>query len=320
MMKATFYETYGPPSNIEVRETDKPAPKDNEILVKVHAATVNRTDTGLRTAVYFVSRFFTGLFKPRQAISGTDFAGEVEAIGKTVTQFKAGDKIFGFNDEGLQSHAEYLCISENEAIAHLPNNVSFAQGAASMEGAHYAINFMNKVKLKAGDKVMVYGATGAIGSAMLQLLKTKKIYVTAVCGTAHTEKVKALGADKVLDYQTSDFTADTERYQCVFDAVGKSTFGICKKLLLPKGVYISSELGPYAQNLFYSLFTPLFGRKKVKFPLPVNIKKSMACVKPLLENGSFQPLIDKTYPIEKIADAFDYAIAGKKVGNIIVAF
>lgn len=319
-MKAVFYKKYGPPSLIEVKEADKPIPKEKELLVKVHAATVNRTDTGIRTANYFVSRFFTGLLKPKQPISGTDFSGEIQAIGNSVTNFKGGDKVFGFNDVGIQSHAEYMTIHEKEAIALIPNNINYTQAAASMEGAHYAINFLNKVKLQKGDKVMVYGATGAIGSAMVQLLKAKGIYVTAVCGTAHTEKVKALGADKVIDYQTSDFTADTEKYHCVFDAVGKSTFGNCKKLLLPKGIYISSELGPYAQNIFYSLFTPIFGGKKVKFPLPLDIKKSMSILQPMLVHGSFKPLIDKTYSIEQTEEAFTYALAGKKVGNIVIEF
>ncbi|NNC86286.1 MAG: NAD(P)-dependent alcohol dehydrogenase, partial [Bacteroidia bacterium] len=202
----------------------------------------------------------------------------------------------------------------------VPDNINYVQATASMEGAHYAINVLNKVNLQKGNKVLVYGATGAIGSAMVQLLKAQGIYVTAVCGTAHIDKVKALGADKVLDYQTSDFTADTEKYHCVFDAVGKSTFGICKKLLIPKGIYISSELGPYGQNIYYSLLTPLFGGKKVKFPLPLDIKKSISIIHPMLANGSFTPLIDKTYSIEQTKEAFSYALEGKKVGNIVIEF
>lgn len=317
-MKAAFYRTYGPPSVISVEETQVPVPKENELLVKVHASTVNRTDTGMRTASYFVSRFFTGLFKPKLQISGTDFSGVVEDKGSEVTRFNVGDRIWGFNDEGLQSHAEYMCIKENQHILPIPEGISFEQATASPEGAHYAINFMNKVDMNEGDKVMVYGASGAIGSAMVQLLKDRKIYVTAVCGTKHIDLIKTLGPDKVIDYQTSDFTQDDERYHYVFDAVGKRTFGVCKKLLCPKGVYISSELGPYGQNIYLSLFTPLFGGKHVKFPLPKDIKTSMNKIQTLLEKGAFYPVIDETYPIGEITDAFEYALSGKKVGNIII--
>lgn len=317
-MKAAFYRTYGPPSIISVEETGIPSPKENEVLVKIYATTVNRTDTGMRTANYFVSRFFTGLLKPKLQISGTDFSGVVESVGDGVSKFKTGDRIWGFNDEGLQSHAEYMCINENEPILPIPDGITYEQAAASTEGAHYAINFMNKVNPAAGDKVMVYGASGAIGSAMVQILKARGIVVTAVCGTNTVEQVKALGPDKIIDYQTTNFTNDDERYHCVFDAVGKRTFGICKKLLTPQGVYISSELGPGGQNIFLSLFTPLFGGKHVKFPLPKDIKASMIEIHALLESGAFKPLIDKTYPIEKIREAFEYALSGQKIGNIII--
>jgi NADPH:quinone reductase-like Zn-dependent oxidoreductase len=270
----------------------------------------------LRGKPYLI-RAFTGLFKPSSLVPGTDFAGVVEAVGKDVTRFQAGDRVWGFRDEGLASQAQYMTMGADKNILRIPDGISFEQAAASPEGAHYAINFMNKIKLKPGHKVLVYGATGAIGSAAIQLLKARDIAVTAVCGTAHVERVKGLGPDRVIDYQTEDFTQDTERYHYVLDAVGKSTFGICKRLLLPGGVYISSELGPRSENLYLPLFTR-FSSKRVIFPVPYNIKKSMAIVQELLEQGKFRPMIDRSYPLEEIAEAYRYVLTGQKIGNVII--
>lgn len=317
-MKAVIRRKYVPFNQLVVEEIDRPTPKDKEVLIRVYATTVNRTDCAIVSGKPFIMRFFIGLFAPKEPVPGTDFAGQVEAIGKAVTNFKVGDKVCGFRDEGLSSQAEYMTLSEDEAIKIMPEGISYEQAAASLEAAHYAYNFMDKVEIKTGQKILVNGTTGAIGSAILQFLKYHNCTVTAVCNTPNIAKIKTLGADRIYDYLTEDFTKDTERYDYVFDAVGKSTFGQCKHLLKPKGVYISSELGPYSQNIFLALFTPWFGGKKVAFPLPINIKRSMAYVKKLTKAGKFKPLMDRTYSLEEVAEAYEYVNSGQKTGNVIL--
>ena len=256
-MKAAIHEKYGPPNVIEIKEVQKPTPKDHEVLIKVYAATFNRTDCAIVSAKPTIMRFTTGLIKPVNPISGTDFAGEIEAVGNCVTSFKVGDKVFGFNDSGLSSHAQYITISENKPLSLMPDDITYQQAAASIEGAHYAYNFINKTKLKSGDKVLVIGATGAIGSAAIQLALYWGSDITAVCKAEDFELLKSLGASKLIDYLEDDFTLTDERFNYVFDAVGKSSFLKCKPLLQPDGIYISSELGWKAQNIFFALMKPV---------------------------------------------------------------
>lgn len=317
-MKAILHAQYGPPELLQYTEMPDPVPGDNELLVRVHAATVNRTDCGILRAKPFVLRFITGLTRPKLPITGTDFAGEVEAVGSQVKNFKIGDKIFGFNDSGVGSHAQYLTIADDQPIGIMPGDLSYAEAAASLEGAHYAINFINKVELNEHSKVLVNGATGAIGAAALQLVKARGAYVTAVGNTKNLELLQSLGADRVIDYEREDFTKDKEQYHFVFDAVGKSSFNLCKPVLLPKGIYISSELGWMGQNLFYSLATPLTGGKKVVFPFPSNIKASIDRVKGLIEAGEFTAVIDRKYPLSEVPEAFRYVETGQKTGNVVI--
>lgn len=317
-MKAAVRSQYGPPEFLSVKEIAIPEPKEDELLIRVHAATVNRTDCGILWGKPFIIRFFTGLKNPKLSITGTDFAGVVEKAGANVTGFKAGDRVWGFDDNGITSHAEYMVINSCKAVQKIPGSISFAEAAASAEGAHYAFNFLNKVELKPGDKVMVNGATGAIGSAAVQFLKYNGAYITATCRTANIELVKSLGADKIIDYTKVDFTKDDEKYNFVFDSVGKSSFGKCKNILTEKGVYISSELGPYSQNPFLALISPLSKGKKVKFPIPLDTKRSLNFISKLIEEGKFKPVIDRTYPLEKIPDAYDYAASGEKIGNVVI--
>ena len=319
-MQAAIRSKYGPPEVLRIEEVDKPLPKEHEILVRVHATTVNRTDCSILWGKPWVIKIFTGLFKPTSPVPGTDFAGEVEAVGNKVSAFRVGDKVWGFNDQGLASHAQYLTILENRAVLKMPENITYEQAAASAEGAHYAYNFINKVQLQAGQKVLVNGATGAIGSAAVQILKYLGVHVVAVCGTKNVALVAALGADRVIDYEKEDFTKLPGQYDFVFDAVGKSTFAQCKPLLLPGGTYISSELGPYAQNVYLPLITKVRGGKKVVFPIPINIKRSLLFMQDLLEKGKFKPLIDRSYPLEKIREAYVYVASGQKTGNVLLTF
>jgi len=317
-MKAIVYTKYGPPEVLQLKEIDKPTPKKDEVLVRVYATTVNRTDCATVRAKPFFMRLVTGLFRPHKSITGTDFAGKIESVGEDVISLKVGDKVFGFDDVGLESHAEYLTLSEHEALLTLPENMSYKQAAASSEGTHYAYNFINKVNLERNQRVLVNGATGAIGSAEVQLLKYFGANVTAVCATKHIELVKSLGADKVIDYTKEDFTQDEQKYSFVFDTVGKSSFAKCKPILESGGVYISSELGWMYQNLYYSFFTSFIGNKKVKFPVPVDIKRSLRLVKKLTVKGKFKAVIDREYTLEKIVDAFNYVESGQKIGNVVI--
>lgn len=317
-MKAALHFKYGPPEVVQVMDITKPEPKENELLIKIFATTVNRTDCGFRSAEYFVSRFFSGLFKPNNKILGSEFAGVVEATGKSVTAFKIGDKVFGFNDITFGGHAEYLAIKETASIATIPEGVSFETAAAITEGSHYALCDIRAAKVKPDDNVMVYGATGAIGSAAVQLLKHFKAHVTAVCNTKNVELVKSLGADVVIDYQTEDFTRTTQQFDFIFDAVGKSSFAQCKSLLKPRGVYISTEPGKNGDNIWKALLTPLKGGKRVLFPLPSINKSDVEFLKQLVENGEFKPVLDKHYSLDQIVEAHRYVESQQKTGNVII--
>lgn len=323
-MKAAVYRKYGSPDVLSIKDVPRPVPGNKELLVRVYAATVNRTDCAMLRAKPIIMRLFTGLFRPKIPILGTDFAGIVEAAGKDITAFKTGDRVFGFDDSGLSSHAEYLTVHEGNALTTIPDNISYEQAAASIEGTHYAYNFINKVALLPGQKVLVNGGTGSIGSSAVQLSRYYGAHVTAVCKAKDTELVRSIGADEVIDYMTEDFTQSGEKYNFVFDAVGKSSYGKCKPLLESGGVYISSELGWMAQNIFFALFTPLLSKlrgkqgKKVIFPLPLDRKKSIDLTKKLTEEGSFRAVIDRQYPLEEIAEAFRYVEEGQKTGNVII--
>jgi NADPH:quinone reductase-like Zn-dependent oxidoreductase len=318
-MKAAVHTSYGPPDVVRISDVEKPAVKDNEVLVKVHATTVNRTDCGFRAAEPFFVRFFTGLIRPKVTVLGTEFAGEVEAVGSGVRSFEVGDRVFGFSGATFGAHAEFMAIPEAGSIATMPANVTFEEAAASYEGSHYALGFIRKAKIRSGQDVLVNGATGAIGSAAVQLLKRLGADVTAVCDTGNVELVKGLGADRVIDYTAEDFTRDEQTYDVVLDAVGKSTFGRCKRLLKPGGSYLSSDLGPLSQNPILALITPLFGGRKVLFPIPRDNQEMVKYFKELIEAGAFKPLIDRRYPLDQIVEAYRYVETGQKIGNVVIS-
>ena len=319
-MKAAVHTRYGPPEVVRISEIEKPAVKDHEVLVKVHATTVNRTDCGLRAAKPFIYRFFIGLTRPRMTVLGNEFAGVVEAVGGGVTTFEVGDRVFGFSGTSFGAHAEYLAIPEDGMIATMPADLTFEEAAPGTEGSQYALSAIRTAKVQGGQDVLVNGATGAIGSAAVQLLKSLGAHVTAVCGTENLELVKGLGADRVIDYTTEDFTKDEQRYDAVLDAVGKSSFGRCRRLLKPRGTYLSSDLGPLSQNPFLALVTPLFGGRKVRFPIPTQRDRAMVMryLKELIESGAFMPLIDRRYPLDEIVEAYRYVETGQKVGNVVI--
>lgn len=317
-MKAAIRRTYCSPNQIVVESIERTSPKDNEVLIKVIATTVNRTDCANLTARPFVMRFVLGLFRPRKIILGTDFAGEIISKGKNVDSFNIGDKVFGFTDTGSESQAEYITSTE-ENLFLIPHNINFKEAVASLEGAHYAYTFIHKTNIQSGQKILINGATGGIGSALIQFVRQYDVKITATCNTKNIQLIKSLGADKIYDYTQEDFTNDKEKYDFIFDAVGKSTFGRCKPLLKEKGIYISSELGPYAQNLLYSLLASITN-KKVVFPIPYSTQESIPFIVQLLEKGKFKPVIDREYRLEDISKAYSYVIKGQKTGNVVITF
>ena len=321
-MRAAVFNRYGPPDVVCVKDVETPTPGDNELLVKVHATTVNRTDCSYRRASPFILRFWTGLLRPEKTILGTEFAGEVEAAGRSVTSFAAGDRVFGYVEGSFGAHAQYLAIPEDGSLATIPADLSYEEAAPATEGSHYALSSLMHAKLRSGQDVLVNGGTGAIGSAAVQLLSSLGVRVTAVCDTANVELVRGLGAAKVVDYTVEDFTEDEQQYDIVFDAVGKSSFGRCRRLLKPGGIYVSSDGGPWFQNAALPLVTPLVGRflegKRVVFPFPKIDQAMVRRFAQLMESRAFRPVIDRRYPLDDIVEAYRYVETGQKIGNVVI--
>jgi NADPH:quinone reductase-like Zn-dependent oxidoreductase len=316
-MKAVFRHQYGSHDVIQIGEMPLPILKPDEALVKVSATTVNRTDQGVITGLPYVFRFFTGLFKPQYSILGTDFAGEIVELGSNHSTYKIGDRVWGFNDQSWPTQAEFTVINKNISTALIPSYINDKQAVASAEAFHYAINFIKKVTLKPGKKAFVFGATGAIGSAMIQILKYNGLYVVASCKAVHFDKIKPLGADKLFDYETEKLSEITEKFDYFFDAVGKCNFKTSKLILKPIGIYISSELGPGNENLYLPLLT-IWSKQKVIFPLPTNIANSMLLALKMISENAFSPLIDREYSIEEAQNAYRYMMTGQKIGNVIL--
>jgi NADPH:quinone reductase-like Zn-dependent oxidoreductase len=318
-MKAAVRSKYGLPGDLTIKELDIPTPKDDEVLIRVYASTVNRSDCHVLSGKPFFMRFFTGLFKPRASIIGSDFAGEIAATGSGVQSFKAGDKIMGFSGVfGCGAHAQYFILPETkatEAIVPLPASITYDEAAACLEGAFYAASGTLHLKPTAGQKALVYGATGAIGSSYVQFLKYYSVSITAVCGAENFGLIRSLGADKVIDYRTADFTKDDEQYDFVLDAIGKSSFIKCKKLLKKKGVFSASN---GLINILWVFIIPLFGGKKVVFAPPGSITAGLNFIKDLVDKGKFKPVIERKYPLDKLAEAYKYVATGQKIGNVII--
>jgi NADPH:quinone reductase-like Zn-dependent oxidoreductase len=318
-MKAIVYKKYGPPEVMRLMEVDKPVPKENEVLIKIHATTVNRNDCGFRKPEYpLIIRPINGLFRPKRTVLGTELAGEVEEVGNSVSEFKIGDKVFGLSAWKFGTHAQYICIPENGSITHMPTNFAYQEAAAVSDGAYLALNLLRKINFNPNPKILINGASGSIGSAAVQLAKHFGANITAVCGTKNLELVKSLGAHDVIDYTKEDFTKSEKQYDVVLDAVGKSSFFKCGKILKPRGIYFSTELGYLAQNIYLPLFTSVFGGRKVMFPIPKDSKADIILIKELMEAGHYKPVIDRIYPMEEIVEAATYVETGQKTGNVVI--
>jgi NADPH:quinone reductase-like Zn-dependent oxidoreductase len=318
-MKAAVRTRYGPPEVVRISEVPTPQAQPDEVIVRVHAATVNRTDCGFRAAEPWIVRFFSGITKPKATILGCEFAGELTEVGEGVSSFAVGDRVFGFSEDRFGAHAEYLSFPADGPIATVPADLPFDQVAPSTEGSHYALSAITMVAIGSGQHVLLNGGTGAIGSAAIQLLKDLGANITAVADTEHLELVRGLGAGRVIDRTVEDFTQDDQAYDVVFDAVGKSSFGRCKRLLKPNGIYLSSDLGPLSMNPVLALITPLFGGRRIRFPIPPkHTKQEVERIRSMIEAGTFLPVVDRRYPLEEIVEAYRYVETGQKIGNVVI--
>jgi NADPH:quinone reductase-like Zn-dependent oxidoreductase len=318
-MRAVVHTRYGSPDVLRITDVERPTAADDEVLIRIHATTVNRTDTGVRCGrnPWFI-RFFTGLFRPRRPILGSELAGVVEATGRTVTEFAVGDRVFGVKANGLGAHAEYVCMRERDALTAMPPGTSFEEAAALCDGAILALGYLRAAHLAAGDRILVYGASGAIGSAAVQLAKHIGAHVTAVCPTVALQRVRELGADDVIDYLTDDFTANGQTYDFVFDAVGKHSYRRCRRSIARGGAYLVTDLGFGWQNPLLALVTRFVGSRRVLFPLPQYTKDHVMHIKGLFEAGAFRPLIDRTYPFDDVVEATRYVETEQKIGNVVL--
>jgi NADPH:quinone reductase-like Zn-dependent oxidoreductase len=316
-MRAAVNTRYGPPDVIQVREVPKPAPGPHDVLVNIHATTVSRTDCGNLRAHPFFIRLLTGLARPKRTILGMDFAGEVEAVGVRVNTFAPGDRVFGLTPGGYGGHAEYLCLPETGAIAPLQRGLEYSEAVAG-EGALYADTYLRAFKIKPGDRILVYGASGAIGTAAVQLAKFYGAEVTAVVGTRHVELARSLGADRVFDYTTGDFTRTGEMFNFVFDAVGKASYFRCRRLLGPEGRFAASDLGPWNQNLLILLWSALTRSKRFAFPLPKSTQAFVEFLSARMGAGEFRAVVDRTYPLEDIVAAYRYVETQQKTGIVVI--
>jgi NADPH:quinone reductase-like Zn-dependent oxidoreductase len=322
-MKAVVYEKYGPPEVLYLKEVEKPLPKDNEVLIKVYATTVSATDCVFRKGEPFFSRLFTGLTKPKHQILGSEFAGEIEEVGKSVKLFKVGDKVFG-TTPGYGSYSQYICLTEEKStLAKMPSNKSYEAAVACCDGFLTSLPFLrDKGKIQKGHSVLVVGASGSVGSAAVQLAKYFEAVVTGVCSTSSKDLVKSIGADKVIDYTKEGFTKSGETYDIIFDSVGKTTFSNCKNSLKPNGKFL--EAGITFGVFPHVLWTSMFGKKKAMIMAtglrpPAERTKDLNFITELAEAGKIKPVIDKKYPLEQIAEAHKYVDTGHKKGNAVIA-
>ena len=314
-MRAVVHDRYGPPDVLRLADVEKPTPKEDEILIRIKATTVNRSDCGWRAPHPFFSRIFTGLLRPKRPILGSELAGVVEAVGSAVTTFEAGDEVFGLKSG---AHAEYVCARESGAVARKPAGMSFEEAAAVCDGAIIALTCLRKAGLQRGQSIVVYGASGSIGTAGVQLAKHFGARVTAVCNTKNLELVRSLGADAVVDYTREDFTGNGETYDVVFDAVGKHSFRRCRRSLKRGGVYVETDLGFMWHAPVLVLLTRWVGDKRVTIPIPKYTQEEVVFLKGLIDAGEYRAVIDRVYPLEDVIEATRYVETGQKTGNVVL--
>ena len=314
-MRAVFHDTYGSPDVLRLEDVERPVPGEDEVLVRVHATTVNRTDCHRRAAEPFVWRLIAGLRRPRRQILGSELAGQVAAVGPAVTEFAVGDPVFGLNPWALGAHAEFVCVRASGLIAHKPAGASFAEAAAVCDGGLNALSALRRAGLRTGHKILIYGASGSIGTAAVQLARHMEADVTAVCDTRNLATVTSLGADRVIDYTAEDFTRNGQAYDVIYDAVGKHSFRRCRGSLNPGGIYLATDGVP---NLARSLLTSRTRSRRVVFPTAQYAKEDVVLLKQLIEAGEYHAVIDRSYPLEHAAEAARYVETQQKTGNVVL--
>ena len=316
-MKAVVCDRYGPPDILRITEVPRPVPRPDEVLIKIRATTVNRSDCAFRAGIPRpYARLFTGLRRPRHQILGSELSGEVEAIGPAVTGFKPGDAVFGIKAWKFGAHAEYVCMREGASLAHKPAGASFEEAAAVCDGVILALMGLRRADIRKGRSILIYGASGSIGTAAVQLSRYYDADVTAVCATKNLELMRSLGADHVIDYTRDDFTANGQAYDVIFDAVGKHSFRRSKDSLNPGGIYLATD---HLQNIALALWTSRFGDKKVVFPIPPHYtRQDVVFLKGLMEAGKYRAVIDRRYPLEDVIAATRYVETEQKTGNVVL--
>lgn len=328
-MKALVYEQYGLPEVLHLKEVAKPTPKENEILIRVRATPVGYGDITARNfknisprefnmalPLWLMAKLAFGLDKPKINILGAEFAGEVEAVGQNVTRFKPGEAVFGYRGQALGANAEYLCMPENGLVAPKPANLSLEEASTLPYGAMTALSLLRKVNLQPGQKILINGASGGIGSYAIQLAKHSGAHVTGVCGTRRMGLVKALGADEVLDYTQTDFTRNGQRYDVILDVLGRSSFGKCKNSLTPNGYYLLASFK--TPQLLQMLITSFTSGPKVICALSAESLADLQLIKELAEAGKIKALVDKRFPLERAAEAHRYLEAGQRTGSVVI--
>lgn len=325
-MRAVVYDRYGPPDVLRLAEVARPIPKADEVCVKVHATTVNRTDCAIRGGQDIITRLgysivttgspFQALLRPTQRILGMEVAGEIAAIGAAVTTFAVGDHVFGVNAGHFGAHAEFMCMRASAPLARMPAGMTFEDAAAICDGAILARGCLRRANLQTGQHILIYGASGSIGTAAVQLAKYFGADTTAVCNTKNVATVRALGADRVIDYTREDFTKNGETYHVIFDAVGKQRFRRCRGSLKPGGVYLVTDGW---ENLFWAAWTARVGNKRVMFDIPPHYRqRDVIWLKELIEAGQYRAVIDRRYPLEQVVEAARYVETEQKTGNVVL--
>ncbi len=317
-MRAVVQDRYGPPEVLRIEDVERPLPRNDEVLIRIRATTVTQTDTHARAAHPFFWRFFGGLRRPRWRTLGVELAGEIEAVGAAVSQFKVGDHVFG-SPPGFGAHAEYICLRETAPLAHKPAGVSFEEAAAVCDGAVQALTTLRQADVQPGQRIVIYGASGSLGTAAVQLARNIGAHVTAVCSTKNVELVRSLGADEVVDYLQEDFTKNGKTYDAIIDAVGKYSFFRGRRSLKRGGVYVATDLGPFMlETIVMALATRRIGTKRVRIAVGRRTKKDVVFLKELIEAGKYRAVIDRRYPLEQAAEAHRYVETWQKTGNVVL--
>ncbi|MBU9711644.1 NAD(P)-dependent alcohol dehydrogenase [Evansella tamaricis] len=328
-MKAIVCEKYGPPDVLKLEEVNKPIPKDSEVLIRVFATSVKYGDLigrnfkdvtpgkfNMPFLFWFFAKLYFGFRTPNITILGSEFSGRIESVGKNVTSFKPGDDVFGFVGQSMGAYGEYLCISEKGILSTKPENMTYEEAAVVPYGAITALNLLRKVKVSKGQKVLIIGASGGIGSAAIQIANYFEAEVTGICSTPGVEFVKSLGADKVIDYTKEDFTKNGKTYDLIFDILGKSSFSVCKSSLTENGNYLLASFK--TKQLSQMVWTSFFSKKKVICALAQEKTEDLIFVKELIELEKIKTIIDKSYPLEQTAAAHQYVESGQKKGEIVI--